>query len=92
MVQLNTERPRIDYDGTVTEPAAPTREGFTFAGWESSGSAYDFSTRSAGLSPSSRYADAQQHAPRNARAHQRQSSPANQRATRRAPRGCQRLQ
>jgi uncharacterized repeat protein (TIGR02543 family) len=40
-----TANQTINYDGTVDEPAAPTREGFTFAGWESTGSAYNFSTR-----------------------------------------------
>ena len=30
-------------DGTATEPTAPTKEGYTFAGWQLDGKKYDFS-------------------------------------------------
>jgi uncharacterized repeat protein (TIGR02543 family)/LPXTG-motif cell wall-anchored protein len=32
----------IDVGDTLTEPVAPTRAGFAFAGWTSGGSAHDF--------------------------------------------------
>ena len=37
----------MQWGGTASEPAAPTREGFTFAGWYAPGSsnAFDFSTK-----------------------------------------------
>lgn len=34
----------VDEDGTVTEPTAPTKEGYIFAGWLLDGEVYDFTT------------------------------------------------
>ena len=41
------EAQAVQWGGTASEPAAPTREGFTFAGWYAPGSsnAFDFSTK-----------------------------------------------
>ncbi|MDY4186865.1 MAG: InlB B-repeat-containing protein [Candidatus Borkfalkiaceae bacterium] len=34
----------VDYNATATEPSAPTRAGYTFAGWKLGGEDYDFDT------------------------------------------------
>ena len=38
----------VDKDGTFTEPKAPTKEGYTFAGWYYNDELYDFDTKVTG--------------------------------------------